>query len=61
MSLGDLSTGVPVRPAQEANTVVRRVDRAAPYPEKVTRAEELRLQLADEIVRGVLRRGAALD
>jgi len=61
MSLGDLSTGVPVRPAQEANTVVRRVDRAAPHPEKVTRAEELRLQLADEIVRGVLRPGAALD
>ncbi|HUO00937.1 MAG TPA: GntR family transcriptional regulator [Bradyrhizobium sp.] len=30
-------------------------------PLKVTRAEELRLQLADEIVRGVLRPGATLD
>jgi DNA-binding GntR family transcriptional regulator len=32
-----------------------------PYPEKVTRAEELRLQLADEIVRGALPPGTALD
>ena len=30
-------------------------------PDKITRAEELRLQLADEIVRGVLAPGAALD
>ncbi len=29
--------------------------------DKVTRAEELRLQLADEIVRGVLPPGSALD
>ncbi len=34
---------------------------APPYPDKITRAEELRLQLADEIVRGVLPPGAALD
>ena len=34
--------------------VVRRVDRASPYPDKITRAEELRLQLADDIVRGAL-------
>ena len=61
MSLDDLPTGVPRAPALETKTVVRRVDRAAPYPDKITRAEELRLQLADEIVRGVLPPGAALD
>jgi DNA-binding GntR family transcriptional regulator len=61
MSLDGLPNEVPRRPAQEANTAVRRVDRAAPYPDKITRAEELRLQLADEIVRGVLPPGAALD
>jgi len=41
--------------------VVRRVDRASPSPDKITRAEELRLQLADEIVRGMLAPGSALD
>jgi DNA-binding GntR family transcriptional regulator len=61
MSLDDLPNDVPLRPAQEAGTAVRRVDRAAPFPDKITRAEELRLQLADEIVRGVLPPGAALD
>jgi DNA-binding GntR family transcriptional regulator len=55
MSLDDLTTRVPARPA------VRRVDRAGSNAYKVTRAEELRLQLADEIVRGVLAPGAALD
>src|SRR3982750_1425950 len=40
---------------------VRRVDRPSSHRDKVTRAEELRLQLADEIVRGVLPPGAALD
>src|SRR5260221_6397807 len=59
MSLDDLPAGAP--PRHERETVVRRVDRAAPYPDKITRAEELRLQLADEIVRGVLPPGAALD
>src|SRR5260370_2527674 len=59
MSLDDLPTGTPQRTAGEA--VVRRVDRASPYPDKITRAEELRLQLADEIVRGALPPGAALD
>ena len=44
-----------------AEPVVPRVDRAAPNPYKVTRAEELRLQLADEIVRGALAPGSALD
>jgi DNA-binding GntR family transcriptional regulator len=57
MSLDDLTTGAR-RPAEPA---VRRLDRATPNPYKVTRAEELRLQLADEIVRGVLPPGAALD
>ena len=37
----------------------RRADRSAPG--KVTRAEELRQQLADDIVRGVLAPGASLD
>ena len=61
MSLDDLPTGAPQRTAPEAETVVRRVDRAAPHPDKITRAEELRLQLADEIVRGALAPGATLD
>ena len=61
MSLDDLPTGAPQRPASEAETVVRRVDRASTVRGKITRAEELRLQLADEIVRGVLPPGAALD
>ena len=39
----------------------RRVDRPSSQRDKVTRAEELRLQLADEIVRGVLPPGSALD
>jgi DNA-binding GntR family transcriptional regulator len=60
MSLDDLPTRV--RPSgTETETPVRRVDRAAPQPDKVTRAEELRLQLADEIVRGVLAPSSALD
>jgi len=58
MSLDDLPTGAPL---QEPKTLVRRAGRTAPYPDKITRAEELRLQLADEIVRGVLPPGAALD
>jgi hypothetical protein len=59
MSLDDFPGSAPQR--SEADTVVRRVDRAAPYPDKITRAEELRLQLADEIVRGALAPGSALD
>src|SRR4030088_736492 len=61
MSLDDLPAGAPQRPAGEPGAAVRRVDRASPYPDKITRAEELRLQLADEIVRGALPPGAALD
>jgi len=57
MSLDDLPANSPPR----ADAVVRRIDRASPSVVKVTRAEELRLQLADEIVRGALRPGAALD
>ena len=47
--------------ARAAGPVVPRADRRVSNPLKVTRAEELRLQLADEIVRGVLRPGATLD
>src|SRR2546423_14488159 len=61
MSLDDLPNGVSRPAASEAEPVVRRVDRASPYPDKITRAEELRLQLADEIVRGALPPGASLD
>src|SRR5580692_9179925 len=61
MSLDDLPTSASRRPASETEAPVRRVDRASPYPDKITRAEELRLQLADEIVRGALPPGAALD
>lgn len=61
MSLDDLPTDLPLSPAAEAKAPVRRVDRVASYPDKITLAEELRLQLADEIVRGALRPGAALD
>jgi DNA-binding GntR family transcriptional regulator len=62
MSLDDLpAKNVP--PSSEGNggVVVRRVDRASGSAEKITRAEELRLQLADEIVRGALPPGAPLD
>src|ERR1700674_2301416 len=61
MSLDDLPPGAPQPPGRGADAVVRRVDRASPNPDKITRAEELRLQLADEIVRGALAPGAALD
>jgi DNA-binding GntR family transcriptional regulator len=58
MSLDDTPTDNPPRPAE---AVVRRIDRAGPSVVKITRAEELRLQLADEIVRGALPPGAPLD
>jgi DNA-binding GntR family transcriptional regulator len=61
MSLDDLPPGASQRPAQDTEAVVRRVDRAQSNSDKVTRAEELRLQLADDIVRGTLPPGAALD
>jgi DNA-binding GntR family transcriptional regulator len=60
MSLDDLPTTAQLGgPATEP--VVRRVDRPAAPQAKITRAEELRLQLADEIVRGQLAPGAPLD
>jgi len=61
MSLDDLPANAPQRPAGQSEPVVRRVDRASPSVVKITRAEELRLQLADEIVRGTLPPGAPLD
>ncbi len=61
MSLDDLPANTPQRPATDGDAAVPRVDRAPSSAQKVTRAEELRLQLADEIVRGVLRPGAPLD
>jgi DNA-binding GntR family transcriptional regulator len=57
MSLDD----VPARAQQRPTPEMPRVDRAPPVIAKITRAEELRLQLADEIVRGALAPGAALD
>jgi DNA-binding GntR family transcriptional regulator len=58
MSLDDLPPRARPKPAEPA---VRRVDRASPSVVRITRAEELRLQLADEIVRGALPPGAPLD
>src|ERR1700752_3288640 len=57
MSLDDL----PTTESAGAEPVLRRVDRPASPQDKITRAEELRLQLADEIVRGTLAPGASLD
>ena len=56
MSLDDLSirTQLPI-------TAAKASARSAAASDKVTRAEELRLQLADEIVRGALPPGSALD
>ena len=61
MSLDDLLGRNSQGGGADAGPVVRRVDRASPQLTKVTRAEELRLQLADEIIRGTLAPGAALD
>ena len=59
MSLDDLDARARQRLTGEPE--LQRVDRAQPSVAKITRAEELRLQLADEIVRGALAPGAALD
>ncbi len=61
MSLDDLPAGSAPRSTVAGEAVLRRVDRASHPAEKITRAEELRLQLADEIVRGSLAPGAPLD
>ena len=58
MSLDDLPTRSQPAPIR-AGGAARRPRLAA--ADKITRAEELRLQLADEIVRGALAPGAALD
>jgi hypothetical protein len=60
MSLYDVTRNAGPGPATRAE-VVSRIGRPSAVPGKVTRAEELRLQLADEIVRGALPPGAALD
>jgi len=57
MSLDEL----PADRRRRTEASIRRVDRASPSVVKVTLAEELRLQLADEIVRGGLPPGPALD
>ena len=59
MSLDDLPTRAP-QPT-ESEPAVPRVDRPSSLVDKITRAEELRLQLADEIVRGTLPPGSGLD
>src|SRR4051794_16209828 len=59
MSLDDLPPRARQRLARGAD--VQRIDRAPPAVAKITRAEELRLQLADEIVCGALAPGAPLD
>lgn len=66
MSLDDLRNRAQrdnptTRAQQQPKSEMPRADRAPPVIAKITRAEELRLQLADEIVRGVLAPGAALD
>ena len=61
MSLADRPANAPRRAANKGGAAARRGDRAAASVQKITRAEELRLQLADEIVRGVLAPGAPLD
>jgi DNA-binding GntR family transcriptional regulator len=60
MSLDDLPDLASLRSVQ-AKALVRPGARATHAPDRLTRAEELRLQLADEIVRGALAPGAALD
>jgi DNA-binding GntR family transcriptional regulator len=61
MSLDDLPTKLRTDPEKQGSALVRRVDRPASYSDKITRAEELRLQLADQIVRGALKPGMALE
>jgi DNA-binding GntR family transcriptional regulator len=61
MSFDNLQASAARRASSEGGAAARRSDRALPPVRKITRAEELRLQLADEIVRGVLPPGAPLD
>jgi DNA-binding GntR family transcriptional regulator len=61
MSFDNLQADAARRASSEGGAAARRNDRTLPPVRKITRAEELRLQLADEIVRGVLPPGAPLD
>jgi DNA-binding GntR family transcriptional regulator len=61
MSLDDLPDRAQRLTVRDSEAALRRVDRSTVTPDKLTRAEELRLLLADDIVRGVLPPGAALD
>jgi DNA-binding GntR family transcriptional regulator len=61
MSLDDLPNRAQRPAVRDAEAVVRRVDRSGATSDKLTRAEELRLLLADEIVRGIRPPGTALD
>ena len=60
MSFEDIPVQRATRSGQK-DEPVHRVDRPPVNGGKITRAEELRLQLADNIVRGALPPGAALD
>ncbi|NPU12159.1 GntR family transcriptional regulator [Bradyrhizobium sp. 83012] len=59
MSLDDLPPRTRQRLVRDSG--LPRSERAPPAVAKITRAEELRLQLADDIVRGALAPGAPLD
>jgi DNA-binding GntR family transcriptional regulator len=61
MSFDSLQADAARRASSDGGATAPRNDRALPPVRKITRAEELRLQLADEIVRGVLPPGAPLD
>src|SRR5579871_389094 len=61
MSLDDLPDIAALHSIAEVKSAARSGGRVARTPDKLTRAEELRLQLADEIVRGTLAPGSALD
>jgi DNA-binding GntR family transcriptional regulator len=60
MSLEDIPDPTLLRSVRATKTIVR-PDGPGVRADRLTRAEELRLQLADEIVRGTLAPGAALD
>src|SRR5689334_4325984 len=61
MSFDTIQADATRRASSEDGVAARRNERASPSARKITRAEELRLQLADEIIRGVLPPGAPLD
>jgi DNA-binding GntR family transcriptional regulator len=61
MSFEDVPVQRRIRPLQRKAGAGSAAAIAREVPDKVTRAEELRLQIADEIVRGLLPPGAALD